>query len=382
MKMRKGLVIILPVLLLGVLILLKQEEHAPDSAQNQPVVQISLADLGTIPDWRELDRFQNTLSRTTFLDRLQTIYTKYDSWKKWITIHSDHALILTHDTPYRLNFSSQELPVLPSKSFSKLHIALDPGHIGGDFAEMEERHLLYGDHPPIQEGSMTLATAKILQKLLTKEGARVSLIREDESPVTTASPSDFNNARLFYRTAEIRARAKLVNETLKPDLIICLHYNASGSPVPTPGQHYHALINGAYHESELAHEDERFQMLHRLLSRYSEIEVPVAAAISHQFTEEVGLPPFQYQPDHPYSVNIGDNEALWARNLLANRLYQCPVVFLEPYVMNSTEFIARYKEDPEAIYHEYANAVITGLKSYFKTNEFLFTHRRSRLPRL
>ena len=32
---------------------------------------------------------------------------------------------------------------------------------------------------------------------------------------------------LFYRVSEIHARAKLINEKIRPDLVVCLHLNAS-----------------------------------------------------------------------------------------------------------------------------------------------------------
>ena len=61
------------------------------------------------------------------------------------------------------------------------------------------------------------------------------------------------------------------------------------------------------------------------------------------------------------------------RNLIANRLYDCPVVFMEPYVMNSTLDHARIQAgDYEGlreisginrpfIFHEYADAILSGL---------------------
>ena len=45
------------------------------------------------------------------------------------------------------------------------------------------------------------------------------------------------------------------------------------------------------------------------------------------------LPAFSYRG--PNALKIGKVEGVWARNLLANRLYRCPVVFLEPYRANS-----------------------------------------------
>ena len=64
---------------------------------------------------------------------------------------------------------------------------------------------------------------------------------------------------------------------------------------------------------------------------------------------------------------------VWARNLIANRLYECPVVFLEPYVANSKEVFARilagdYEGTKKvagksrvSLVEEYVDATVAGL---------------------
>ena len=56
--------------------------------------------------------------------------------------------------------------------------------------------------------------------------------------------------RLFYRAAEIRRRAKRVNELIRPDVVICLHFNAepwgdATNPQLVDQNHLHFLIAGA-----------------------------------------------------------------------------------------------------------------------------------------
>ena len=63
---------------------------------------------------------------------------------------------------------------------SGLKIALDPGHIGGEWAKMEERWFKMGDTPPVEEGEMTLRVAKMLAPKLRALGARVSFVRAEE----------------------------------------------------------------------------------------------------------------------------------------------------------------------------------------------------------
>ena len=72
-------------------------------------------------------------------------------------------------------------------------IALDPGHIGGSWAQMEERWFQVGDSQPIQEGDMTLLVAKLLAPKLRKLGAKVSLVRDKTAPVTTKRPNDLQD---------------------------------------------------------------------------------------------------------------------------------------------------------------------------------------------
>ncbi|RYD62368.1 MAG: hypothetical protein EOP84_34650 [Verrucomicrobiaceae bacterium] len=72
-----------------------------------------------------------------------------------------------------------------------------------------------------------------------------------------------------------------------------------------------------------------------------------------------------------------NNAYLWARNLLANRVYRNPVVFLEPYVMNSRPVWKRVQlgdyegtriiagEQRKSIYREYADGVVEGVRRYY-----------------
>ncbi len=369
--------------LLGALILfLTLRPGAPKPSAIQPKLPpptpFALSLLAEAPDWTELNAYQHTISRSDFEKLLTEIFTTDNTWQTYINIEENSAEILTStdpaELPFTLNFSTPQktLPVPrhwqetsslpippPEKPLTGLHIAIDPGHIGGKWAKIEERWFQIGEDKPVTEGDMTLHVGKFLKPLLEEMGAQVTLVRTTTEPITPLRPENLTNhadessasdplslqrfaERLFYRTAEIRARADLVNQTIQPDLVLCLHYNATASPVPVPGQHYHLLINGAYHASELAHDDERFQMLTRLLSRTYEEELPLSRRLAAEFSANTGLPPFQYSPTNPYALNLDHDPALWARNLLANRSYHCPVLYFEPYVMNSPEFIKRH----------------------------------------
>ena len=373
-----GLLILIPLALVALFFFLSSDDRPePEEKSGDRVSRSPLAELSRRPDWTKLKRFQNTLSLETFRSRLETIYTRDDSWKTWITL--DERARQADLGDLTLAFADEDQPapaahyrwkrrsdLAPGRGLplAGLKIALDPGHIGGKYAALEEREYRFGD-TVIQEGTMTLRTAKVLAPLLEKRGASVTLVRSTLEPVTGKRADDFPDPRLFYRTAEIRERARLINDFIQPDLVICLHYNGSASKIPELSQHFHLILNGTYTAGELAHEDERFEMLQRLLSGTITEEIPLAREVAGAFNDLTSLPPYRYPENSPTSQNLDHHPNLWGRNLLANRLYQCPVIFLEPYVMNSLPFLARYRRDPEEIYQEYARAVAEGLARYY-----------------
>jgi hypothetical protein len=87
------------------------------------------------------------------------------------------------------------------------------------------------------------------------------------------------------------------------------------------------------------------------------------------------LPPYIYTSDS--AINVGGSPYIWARNLLANRLFECPVIYLEPYVMNNQEVVDRVQlgdyagrrningTPRESIYREYVRGVVDGIVAYY-----------------
>lgn len=373
-----------------------------------------------MPDWTKLEAFQDTITRADFENLLTTVFTTGSGWLAFIDIDDAGVRVRTTSDPksqgFYLKFSTPttgrpaprhwktaaELPpAARGKPLSDLRIAIDPGHIGGHWAQMEERWLKPDDEPAVCEGDMTLQVANLLKPRLEALGASVSLVRLRNEPVTALRPESLADAatkaadpaatpedlkklaeRLFYRTAEIRARAKLVNESLKPDLVLCLHFNADpwGSPtqpVLVERNHLHLLLNGAYTDQEVALADQRFYMLGKLLSRTHEEEVRVAITVADTFAAASGLSPYAYPAGSLNVRSIKDHPYLWARNLLANRLYNCPVIFMEPYVMNSTLDFPRLRAGDydgsreingkmqSSVFREYADNLTKGLAIHY-----------------
>jgi len=395
----------------------------------------NLSSLGVPPYWPDLDEYQRTMTRDEFLSALETVYSDPLSYKSSMAIGDDHASILRTEgdpTPYQLEFAttggeirtpprywrpaSSLPPAEPLRPLSELKIAIDPGHIGGEWAKMEERSFQIGEDQEIREGELTLIIAEILQQRLENLGAEVTLVREKFEPVTAKRPIDFRkdarlfllqngvrnpldtylptdranegrvatiqwqSEKLFYRTSEIRERALRVNEEIVPDLVLCLHLNAEAwgdpaAPEYVDSNHLHILMNGSYMFGELGNDDVRFEMVTRLLERTHDEELRLATHLAPSMAESTGLPPYVYPGQN--ATPVEGQPYLYRRNLLANRTYRCPVIYFEPYVMNNEEVASRLAlgdylgktlvgdELRTSIYQDYVNGVVTGLVSYY-----------------
>jgi N-acetylmuramoyl-L-alanine amidase len=394
----------------------------------------NLGVLGAHPKWAVLEKYQETITHDEFTRLIQDVYCTQGFAPDLIEINEKTARILMNRETqkfFTLRFAENDAsrrpvprlwrpaeslpPAKPEKPLLGLRIALDPGHLGGKWAKMEERWFQVGNSAPVQEGDLTLRVARLLAPRLRELGAKVFFIRNGNEPVTAKRPDDFQElARkilikngvpqpradvsgpndpeneqtirwqseiLFYRYSEIRRRAALVNFKLHPDLVLCLHFNAEGwgdpnSPRLLDTNHLHLLVNGSYLQDELEFDDERFEMIRRLLSRTYDQELPLADVVATAMAKEMQLPPYQY-PTTLTTTKVGTSGYVYARNLLAPRIYRCPVVYCEPYVMNSNDVFARIQAgdyegmrnvngvERKSVFREYAGSVADGLAGYY-----------------
>ena len=129
----------------------------------------NLSPLASAPLWEKLQTYAGTMSRDEFVQRLQDIYATrgYDSL---IDIGPDSARIVEDraaDTSFCLRFAqgkerrtaphywrtiAQRRGATSTRPLRGLHVALDPGHLGGKWARMEERWFQIGDSAPVEEG--------------------------------------------------------------------------------------------------------------------------------------------------------------------------------------------------------------------------------------
>jgi hypothetical protein len=315
----------------------------------------------------------------------------------------------TNPSLFVLQFASPNGPFLQHHAIFH-RIALDPGHIGGEWARMEERFFVRGKERPIQEAVLNLTVARLLKIRLEAMGATVFLTKDNLEPVTDKRPADFHAQAerevralglfdaypalereagvadavrkraetLFYRNSEIAARARLLNENIRPDLTLCLHFNAvewDECQSLVDDNRLVVFVNGNYLASELNEDEQKLRLFTKILERSHSNDLAVADAMAESLATATKLPPVNYGPGSG-AVRVDENRYVFARNLAANRLINGPVVYLEPYYMNNRVVYQRLQlgdyegtreidgQPYRSIFREYADAVAVGLSKF------------------
>ncbi len=421
-------------------------EITPEKAKNARSLN-TLRDFRTATDsprwptpneWLELDLYQGTLTRQQFEQKLSTLYDPFHIFPAYYEIDDSKVVFYPSAKERRvpqfvLNFAPPDKPRAPMRWFrtpaefraesrpldkplNGLRIAIDPGHIGGPWAQIEERSTRYKGSAPVQEGDMNLITARILKQQLTNLGATVFVVRDSTEPVTPYRPHDMiPEARellvkkagkgsalqtmapdkvnvvlgsrlmelakfLFYRCSEIKERGNRIRNNFVPDITVTLYIDAtpgSGRGRLTPGNANIFFVGGSYTKTEMADPEMQRRCVYKMLEGGSEIEIELANDIANAFTQKTGLKPVRYGDSSTTRAVIPSNPYVVARNLAANREYDGPVVCTEPYFMNNEVVYQRLlagdyegqkifnKKSYSSIFREYADCVTQGLlKTY------------------
>ena len=221
---------------------------------------------------------------------------------------------------------------------------------------------------PIEEAALNLTVARLIKTRLEAAGFSVFLTKNDYKPVTDKRPP--------YARADIAARARLVNDNLKPDLTICIHFNAARWNEHRDLVNDNRLtvfIHGNYQPGELADDEEKFYLLSKLLERSHTTELSIADTVARALAQATGLDPL---PPSENSAPIPENPYLLVRNLGANRQIHGPVIYLEPYYMNNRVVYQRLQlgdydgekivdgKKYRSIFREYADAVTDDLLAF------------------
>jgi N-acetylmuramoyl-L-alanine amidase len=404
-----------------------------------------LSPLAPTPDWSVFQAYQQTITRAEFSRLINNVYSIDGAFWKYTDIDDQRVVIFSdiakRQPLFTLNFApndsacaplpykykTQAVSTDPTRPLKGLRIALDPGHIGGDWAQLEARYFKLGDDPPVLEAKLNLITCQLLAERLEADGAEIIWAKHDYEPVTHLRPDDLHReaiaalaghqvssssytpsflfglprdrtpgrhltqaaaesrvdneaALLFYRVAEIRARGDVVNQQ-HPDLTICVHYNADdwgdpNHPTLTGRSRLVIFTNGHYDPSELVYDDYKYDLLRKLLDRTAVQEERGCALVGQSMLDTFKYPPEIYPTS--YSVHhVTDIPSVYARDLLANRIYHGPVIYCEGPYMNAPDAYYRIiagdylgmrtirGESVPSIYRDYAFSVERGILKYF-----------------
>ena len=387
--------------------------------------------------WFPIDLYQGTITRQQFEDKLTNLYDPFKVFPAYLDINNDRVVVYPSVKERRvpqftLTFAQPGHPVASPRWFrtpeefraqaqpldkplNGLRVAIDPGHIGGKWAQMEERSTRYAGSAPVQEGDLNLITGGILKRELTALGATVFEVRNSTDPVTPYRPADLlpearemvQNASptgrahslpanrldllhservmnlaefLFYRCSEIKERGNRIRNNFVPDLTVTLYIDAtprSGRGHLTSANSNIFFVGGSYTRTEMADPDMQRRCVYKMVEGGSDIELEVASDIASVFAQRTGLGPVKYGDSTTTRQVIPNNGYVVARNLAANREYDGPVVCTEPYFMNNRVVYKRllagdydgtrvFVGKPYgSIFREYADCVAQGLvKAY------------------
>jgi N-acetylmuramoyl-L-alanine amidase len=370
--------------------------------------------LPTPNPWFVLSPYQGTITRAQFEKALHTLYDPFSAFAPFLDVNDQRVIIYSSARDHRVpqftllfapplfvgpplpaslavghpapdlaaptprwfrtpaEFRAESHPV--DKPLSGLRIAIDPGHIGGLWADMEERSTRYHGSAPVREGDLNLITGRLLKEELVKLGADVFEVRDSTDPVTPYRPRDFlpearemlversSNATrlrafppdkldflfgyrvneladfLFFRCSEIIERGNRIRDNFVPDITVTLYIDAtpgSGRGRLTDANANIFFVHGAYTRAEMSDPEMQQRCVYKMLEGGSAIEAEVASDIANVFAEKTHLGPVRYGDSSTTREVFPYNPYVVARNLAANREYDGPVVCTEPYFMNN-----------------------------------------------
>ena len=346
--------------------------------------------------------------------------TRYAPYANWQSVVDVDALAQRAESRYwrtaeeiALQRGDSDLPL------AGLHIALDPGHIGGQWAAAEGRQFrIAEDDFYVREGELVLAVAELARTKLMALGAKVTLLREAALRVNPNNPVEYlelaaeqvsppNESSLsalweYGCAVRVRAvhlsivkgdlmeRARLVNREVQPDALISLHINAAAWPTENESEasdsgnamlrlvdanNLHVLIFGCLSDDELLAENQLEQLAVKLTNGSGPAERLLGGALATALAEATDLPAASYRRNNAILLS-SQQPYLFARNLLLLRMAECPTVLLEPYVANSVGAYGRLQSAlanraagrvlaEDDILLQYAEAVVAGVRACY-----------------
>jgi len=253
----------------------------------------------------------------------------------------------------------------PLKGFK---IAIDPGHIGGRYCELEGRLYTQSDSA-ICEGDLNMKIALILKNLLETEGSSVFLSRHTNEPLSAdsnnLSKTDF---RSFIRN-EYEKRIVSINN-FNPDMTVLVHLNMGKEPSSYDG--INAFVPGNFYQGELNSEEDIINFLELLFSPNIFINTKAADTVISRMANELETEPFRLfrfgRPElRKYMFEIpGTSEGIMARNLYMFRKIRSPVFLIEGPHINYERNFKKFQDEKESqkFIFKIAESIFSGLAKF------------------
>ena len=146
--------------------------------------------------YQDFEKYQETLSRQIVEEKLNKFLIGDQSIKKQILVTDEGLYLFSHDSKntdkksaeFFLRFGAKKspsplafIPVKGKKPLEGFRLAIDPGHVGGDLALLEERFVPDPHNSScllFDEGTLTVATAHLIAQKMQSLGATVMLTKQ------------------------------------------------------------------------------------------------------------------------------------------------------------------------------------------------------------
>lgn len=338
-------------------------------------------------DFHDFDPYQYKLTAKeielkikTYLEKDQSIQRFYHLTPEVFYIgdldHEEVDYILHLNTALQVPSNNQKR----CNSLGNMRIAIDPGHFGGRFAELEERYVAVPadrtiNNQPIRfhEGDLTYLTALELQRLLQGKGALVFVTRsgigqgaikedffawmETHPDIQKSGSSLPKIFREYYNKEDLIERAKIIN-AFSPDITIVIHYNAhltdeekERKAVLTQSNYNLAFIPGAFGANELNEARNRYEFLRLILTDEIDQSLKLSEHIVRQFVDKLKIPLIAEDEKTSYTnaFCLIQKPGIYCRNLTLTRLVHSPICYGETLVQNNEVEVYRLSESDISI---------------------------------
>jgi N-acetylmuramoyl-L-alanine amidase len=357
--------------------------------------------------YRELSRFAGTRSRAEIEDALRLVdphqqlgpFLSLSDGSLDIRIEpGEHRPIVS--IPLRTAATPADQPALAPWR----RIALDPGHSGGSWSRLEQRHFRPPGGIELREGDLNWATARLVERQLRHAGLEVLLLRDPppqvpfdatqvagfdpgtegrlwladnhQSPVAWLSPrvalalwrerrrAEVERPFELFTRFELRRRAAAAG-AFGADVTLSLHYNHT----ETGRNGVLVFVPGNFLPGELRTESQRYWALLRVLDGHQQATLALARAMGRALQSELELP--ASAEIVPTWLPVDATAGVYARNLAMGRRTAGVVLLLEGPPVNhpqeyrrlqGTELEVDGRRYPTRV-QQYARAVVAALRA-------------------